>query len=303
MYGKMIPNKSRKVTFMSEKNLKRLHLIYGIVLDVALCVVGALAIAMCVDIYNSGPSPFTRQSVAEHFAKISVFVYILAALVLGGAILNIALPLPNAKHKGAANSRVILHKLSQKLTNIDSDVANKIEKQRILRLVMIVICSLLVVGATVLSIVQSISGYDASDVNINGQVIKATFIFLRYFTIPFIYAVVSAYVCNHSVKKELTLVKNALSSKKTKSILVDSENSGEATDKTEGTFTKLTNELYEVERKSYKPSKIRTLVSSIVTVSFIVVAVVFIILGVSNGGMADVVTKAINICTECIGMG
>ena len=33
------------------------------------------------------------------------------------------------------------------------------------------------------------------------------------------------------------------------------------------------------------------------------VAVIFIVLGISNGGMADVLSKAINICTECIGLG
>lgn len=33
------------------------------------------------------------------------------------------------------------------------------------------------------------------------------------------------------------------------------------------------------------------------------VAVVFIVLGVMNGGLHDVLVKAINICTECIGLG
>ena len=32
-------------------------------------------------------------------------------------------------------------------------------------------------------------------------------------------------------------------------------------------------------------------------------AIVLIVLGVLNGGMADVLGKAINICTECIGLG
>ena len=34
-----------------------------------------------------------------------------------------------------------------------------------------------------------------------------------------------------------------------------------------------------------------------------VIAVVFIVVGIFNGGMADVLQKAINICTECIGLG
>ena len=33
------------------------------------------------------------------------------------------------------------------------------------------------------------------------------------------------------------------------------------------------------------------------------VAIVFIVLGVMNGGLRDVLVKAVNICTECIGLG
>ena len=34
-----------------------------------------------------------------------------------------------------------------------------------------------------------------------------------------------------------------------------------------------------------------------------IIAVTFIVVGVLNGGMADVLGKAIRICTECIGLG
>ena len=33
------------------------------------------------------------------------------------------------------------------------------------------------------------------------------------------------------------------------------------------------------------------------------VAVAFVIVGIINGGAGDVLMKAINICTECIGLG
>lgn len=35
----------------------------------------------------------------------------------------------------------------------------------------------------------------------------------------------------------------------------------------------------------------------------IVLAVLLIVLGIANGGLWDVLVKAINICTECIGLG
>ena len=33
------------------------------------------------------------------------------------------------------------------------------------------------------------------------------------------------------------------------------------------------------------------------------VAVVFVLIGIFNGGVADVLSKAVKICTECIGLG
>jgi hypothetical protein len=41
----------------------------------------------------------------------------------------------------------------------------------------------------------------------------------------------------------------------------------------------------------------------LVRVIIFAVAVTFIILGIFNGGMADVLGKAVRICTECIGLG
>ena len=37
--------------------------------------------------------------------------------------------------------------------------------------------------------------------------------------------------------------------------------------------------------------------------SAVFMAIVFIVLGVMNGGLRYVLVKAINICTECIGLG
>ena len=41
----------------------------------------------------------------------------------------------------------------------------------------------------------------------------------------------------------------------------------------------------------------------IARICLLVLGVAFIIWGILNGGMHDVFVKAINICTECIGLG
>ena len=40
-----------------------------------------------------------------------------------------------------------------------------------------------------------------------------------------------------------------------------------------------------------------------VRIALVALAVVFIITGIAGGGMDDVFEKAVNICTQCIGLG
>ena len=54
-------------------------------------------------------------------------------------------------------------------------------------------------------------------------------------------------------------------------------------------------ELYKAPKEGKKSDRIRGL--------FLGLALVLIVLGAANGGARDVLVKAINICTECIGLG
>jgi hypothetical protein len=80
-------------------------------------------------------------------------------------------------------------------------------------------------------------------------------------------------ICSVSISKELEITKKVLGvSKKTPSS----------------------------EQKSDKKCKI---LLNILRGVIVAVAVIFIAIGITNGGMADVLGKAIRICTECIGLG
>ena len=58
-------------------------------------------------------------------------------------------------------------------------------------------------------------------------------------------------------------------------------------------------------KKEYKyvVNKKLELVKLIVQLSLITFSIVLIVVGVINGGASDTLQKAINICTECIGLG
>lgn len=53
----------------------------------------------------------------------------------------------------------------------------------------------------------------------------------------------------------------------------------------------------------WKNIKVINVLSLASRMLLIVLAIIYIVIGVNNGGMRDVLIKAINICTECIGMG
>ena len=57
------------------------------------------------------------------------------------------------------------------------------------------------------------------------------------------------------------------------------------------------------KRKLNAAASEKTTGRNVIRVIIAAAAVVLIVLGVMNGGMFDVLVKAINICTECIGLG
>ena len=54
----------------------------------------------------------------------------------------------------------------------------------------------------------------------------------------------------------------------------------------------------DITAEAEKEKKLR-----IVKIALLVVAVIFIIAGIKNGSMEDTLIKAVNICTECVGLG
>lgn len=300
---------------MSKESLKKIHLIYGIVLSVLLAVLSVLLIVACISIYKIGPSPFTRQSVWEHFAKIAVFVYLTIAVIIGGGILSTICPLEKERLKGSLKDGIVLRRLYKKLESISDEASAKIEKQRIIRFAMIIVSMVLIVGATVSSLVKVLSAYDATAA-INSEVLNGWLTVTYYFFVPTAYLIVTAYICKRSVKKELEVVKNELKNAKTAgdvskkeedtaSLQADTVSEGcqEQDEKNIGPVTKLTNELGETVEQIKAPKKWHKIAYYSIFGVLACTAITFIVVGLANNGTAEVVKKAIAICKECIGMG
>lgn len=91
-------------------------------------------------------------------------------------------------------------------------------------------------------------------------------------------AIAVSYFEEYSLRKEISLVKRELAQNAKNCLVIKAKSS----------------------QKTVKNNEKATFC---VRVAIGALAVVFIVWGIANGGMADVLGKAINICTQCIGLG
>ena len=112
---------------MSQEKLRKLHLIYGIVLSAIIIITGICFIVSCVDIYRSGNRPFTYESINEHFMAIVVPVILCIVGIIGGMVISF-FPLEKPKIKGIIDTGVTLNRI-QTYKNCHGDVGDKIRKE------------------------------------------------------------------------------------------------------------------------------------------------------------------------------
>lgn len=247
---------------------KRIHQIYSILLSIVLIVSGICLIAACISIYQLGNDPYTPETVANAFAGITWAIYPCLLLIFGGFILDIFFPAPKAK--GAAQKQYdgILKKLYEK-TDPGNDPAI-CKEQRTRRLHKCIAAGLFAAGSMVFLLYgTNASNFDSSD--ITGSVIRAMYWLLPCMAIPFLYAVFTAFYCKASMRREIELVKQHIAT---------------------GAAAPISTQKKPVMNPF---AKLRWVL--------LAVAVVFLVYGFIAGGTEDVLTKAVNICTECVGLG
>ena len=277
---------------MSQTTIRRIHLAYGIVLSLLVITLGILLIVSCLDIYHSGPRPFSVESVSEHFADIALPFYLCLIWALGGFVLALALPLEKSRLKAAVSPQETLRRLSTKL-----DAAKQpdgIRRERVLRLVLICVnTALYFIGAT-LSLIYLLNKANFPAQNANAEILNGALAVGINLALPFALSVALCFINKASVKREIMYVKqeiveqsHAKIEKAIRNEVVEQGNiSPDPITKEKSFFAKREKEILLVVR-----------------CAVLVIGLAFVIVGMVNGGMADVVQKAIKICTECIGLG
>ena len=257
---------------MKKETIKRIRLIYGIILSLSAVAAGICLIAACVGIYRSGGAQiYTAQKVADAFAGISGPVYLCLTLIIGGFILDFALPADTKKRKAEKNDAAVLQRLLEKrdLAACDPELREQIlaeqksrKRDSLISMAVLIVCSIgfLCYGANPANFHQS---------EINASMAKAVVILFCCLAAPFGCALGAAYRAKASLRREVELVKQIPAGEKQP----------------------------EAEPKAQRNPL------AVVRCVLLCLALVLLVYGFFAGGTADVLTKAINICTECVGLG
>lgn len=262
---------------------ERIRLIYAVFLSLFIVAIGITLIAVCADIYYSGKGTeviYSREIVGEKLKLLSIPLVLLIAAVIAGAIFPLVIKKP-AITKDAA-----LKKLSaripaggnEKFAEAESEYGriNKIRLGIWLGALFIVLASA-ITCLVYLCITANFKGED-----IYAEILKMVSVFLPL-------TLVSVAVCTAVSIYNGVLVEKQL--KAAKAMIVNGNG-----------------ELRQPSELCKKAEAVKAVASSEITLwviraALFVFAITFIILGIVNGGASDVLIKAVNICTECIGLG
>ena len=275
---------------MNKDTQKIIRLCYSVILSIMLLITAVLFMVSCVGIYNSGPYPFTRESIAEAFSKIAVVVYITLALSLLGVVIHFVFPTEEGKLKGEKSNARTLSNLRKRMSvnEISSDsLCNSIEAEIKLRRILSVITAALFAVGSVISLVRllNLGNYSSPtdpSFDPNGEVMTSAIVIILALLVPTVLSVVLVFVFDRSREREISYMKEAMRLPK-----------NETSNDVECPVSKITSFFKKNEKT----------VVLVARCTIITLSVALISLGIFNGGVEGVLQKAIKICKECIGMG
>lgn len=247
----------------------RVHLIYAICVSLSIVVAGVCLMAACLGIYLSGDDPFTRQSVAAAFAPISVPVYLCLCLVVLGFVLELIAPKEQRPAVVGKQRRAILSRLR---SQADASQAPRELQQQIFRARQLYrlghILSWVLMGLGALIFAAYLLSADRFSVeDINASVLRCTVAAAVCFAVPLGWIMANAYWRIRVMDREIACLKQLPKA-------------------------------VPASQPAKKASSVW-----IAQLLIVAVAVALIFYGAFTGGAADVLVKAINICTECVGLG
>ena len=261
---------------MSQKALKYMRIIICCALSVAVVAAGIMFATSCLGIYLSGERPFTTDSISAAFAKIDLPVYVCIGAVVIGGIAWLILPQDEKKPRAILDKRAAIARTEGKfeLEKCSDEVIEKIgsakKKERLLKIGTFA----LIIAFSIPAVIVALTNSRYTD-DYNQSVRSICLLMLPWLALMLGAGVAYAYLEAWILDVRLKAAKNAL-----------------AEAKASGNIKEYVKKDCGCRKKAF-----------ITRIIVIVITVGLLVLGITGGGMADVLSKAVNICTECIGLG
>ncbi len=254
---------------MKNDKFSLLRRILGILIAVSIVTAGICLIVGCLSIYNSGDQPYSRQAVADAFKTIAIPVYICLILTVLGMVFELVSPSQPKKEKNIPNNRAILKKLSAK-KDIQGDkrAQMRIQEERKHRKSNNIFAFVLIAVTCAIMLMYALIPENYHSEEINQSVIHVLKFILPCYLMLALCGTFTLFMNERSIKREIELLK----------------------------------ELPMNSQKS-TPEKQPKSNIKVIRYAILVVSLGFLVYGFAFGGTEDVLTKAVNICTECIGLG
>lgn len=255
---------------MTKERRAHIHLVFDWLTAVAITVAGICLMAACIQIYLSGEQPFSRESVSAAFVPIALPVYLCLALILIGFLLDLCLPADKKRTYEKLYSQILTRLRAKADMNLcNPELQNRILKEQRVRYIHKTVCAILLAIGSLIFLVYALDSSHFHPSQINESMVNAMLVLLPCMAVPFAYGILAAIHARKSMLREIELLKLAPTAQKTK---------------------------FELPTKSSQPVLI-------LRIALLCAGITILVYGLISGGTADVLTKAINICTECVGLG
>lgn len=270
---------------------KKIRVGYGIFLSVFTCALGIAFIAVALSIFADGnwqQGAYSSEIVAERLFPVSIVFYLWIAAIIAGFVLSVVYPY-NEKTVNKIKESVTLKRLSLRTPEGSGE-----EYERDMRKIYVEKRSRIIVycvGAAVCfagAIASAVYFFNPENFT-QGEAINDSMLKILINVGPWVLASIIGCVGvtlyeKYSLLREITVLKSLIASNKGNPVVKNGK------------------EINPVLLKIKKTVSSKYFIWGI-RGAFAALGVAFIVVGALNGGMRDVLYKAINICMECIGLG
>jgi 4-amino-4-deoxy-L-arabinose transferase-like glycosyltransferase len=270
-------------SFKAQPVLKKIYLILVLLLTASIIVSATLFIVSCSTIYfTGGESPFSREVVNRELSRILPANLITLALLIGAGVLSLFVDHGKPKRYPLAK-KLLLKVHDEESETLLLTLEKEKSRRRKVRIIALSACTVIAAVALVFVLTNP---YTLENVNtdIAYSVIIAAVATLLGFAVWYARGV----IIDASYSRALEAVREDI-----RATAIGARASKRSASPKDAAEDDKISSLSLRDGHAYM----------FVRLGVLLVSIAFIILGIFNGGMSDVLGKAVRICTECIGLG